>query len=875
MKKLHLFFTVNLLLMTGLSTNLSAQECDVYAGQLIPNETPICLMSGQANLSATEITPPFFPPGSFEIVYILTIGVNQATIQFSDSPDFTVYEAGYYTIYPLVIDAPDIGMVLGSGSPHDIAALLVPNGGEICGAINMDGAVFIVEDCQNVECDAAAGTLTADGTPVCLEEGEAMLSATEGIAPVVPAGFEVVYVLTAGNGLVIIGANATPDFTVDAEGDYTIHTLVYDPADQIALLAATTGIEVNALLIQGGGELCGALDVAGAAFVVEECTPVSCETPPINVTHCYGDNADDQFLYMALNPGDLPTLVINSGSTESCCDVLTIYDGDDTSAPVLYTGGGNHAGATVASTSGFLLVRIVSDGSVSCATGSGCCAAGLDWDVFCGQPVIPGCTDPLSVNYDPAATEDDGSCVFPMCADAPINVTHCYGNDADDQFLYAALNPGDMPVIAVNSGTTESCCDTFTIYDGDDTSAPVLYTGGGNLTGVTVESTSGFLLVQIESDGSVSCASGSTCCAAGIDWDVYCGQPVVPGCTDPLSVNYDPTATEDDGSCVLPSCEDLPLNVTHCYDNNADDQFVYSALNAGDLPTIFINSGTTESGWDFLTIYDGDNTGAPVLYTGSGDHGGVLVESTSGFLLVRIVSDESVSCATEGFCCAAGLDWDVYCGQLLVEDCNGELGGTAYYDFCDECVGGSTGEEPCPLDCNGVDGGEAYVDECGTCVGGDTNLEPCEADCNGVFGGTAYEDECEICVGGNTNLEPCEADCNGVFGGTAYEDECEICVGGTTGLEPCVIIGVADGDINSHLSVYPNPNSGQFIVEMSGVDGIGMLNIMDMMGRMVYTGSVNLNGNFRQSIDLNVAGGTYILQVMTDNGIATRRVQLN
>ena len=35
---------------------------------------------------------------------------------------------------------------------------------------------------------------------------------------------------------------------------------------------STTGFDVNGLLVQGGGAICGALDVAGAQFTVDNCT---------------------------------------------------------------------------------------------------------------------------------------------------------------------------------------------------------------------------------------------------------------------------------------------------------------------------------------------------------------------------------------------------------------------------------------------------------------------------------------------------------------------------------------------------------------------------------------------------------------------------
>ena len=91
--------------------------------------------------------------------------------------------------------------------------------------------------------------------------------------PVVPDGFEILYVLTSGTGLVIEAVNATPEFTVEQTGIFTIHTLVYDPATldlSIVEIGVTTGFDVNGLLQQGGGDICGALDVSGAHFNVED-----------------------------------------------------------------------------------------------------------------------------------------------------------------------------------------------------------------------------------------------------------------------------------------------------------------------------------------------------------------------------------------------------------------------------------------------------------------------------------------------------------------------------------------------------------------------------------------------------------------------------
>lgn len=61
----------------------------------------------------------------------------------------------------------------------------------------------------------------------------------------------------------------------------------------------------------------------------------------------------------------------------------------------------------------------------------------------------------------------------------------------------------------------------------------------------------------------------------------------------------------------------------------------------------------------------------------------------------------------------------------------------------------------------------------------------CDADCNGDIGGSAYYDDCNNCVGGNTGIDACVKDCNAEWGGTAYTDDCGDCVEGSTGKSPC------------------------------------------------------------------------------------------
>ncbi len=244
------------------------------AGTITANNPQTCLSDGLATINATPGNDAVVPDG-YEVIYVLTMGPQLVIMDAQPNPSFTVDAEGNYTVHTLVYNPDELDLSIidfGTTTGVDVLGIITASGGDICASLDVPGAPVEVVTCA--PCDAAAGALAPDADDVCLEDGTADISATADGSAVVPAGFETIYVLTEGDGLVIVQVNATPEFTVTAEGDYTIHTLVYDPTTldlSIVQLGVTTGFDVNSLLQQGGGIICGALDVAGASFSIETC----------------------------------------------------------------------------------------------------------------------------------------------------------------------------------------------------------------------------------------------------------------------------------------------------------------------------------------------------------------------------------------------------------------------------------------------------------------------------------------------------------------------------------------------------------------------------------------------------------------------------
>jgi len=79
------------------------------------------------------------------------------------------------------------------------------------------------------------------------------------------------------------------------------------------------------------------------------------------------------------------------------------------------------------------------------------------------------------------------------------------------------------------------------------------------------------------------------------DGDGQCDEEEVPGCMQPLACNYDPFATDDDGSCSE-SCKGCTYDAAQNFDNEAtvDDGTCQFNFSENPCPTDLNGSGTTD-----------------------------------------------------------------------------------------------------------------------------------------------------------------------------------------------------------------------------------------------------------------------------------------
>jgi hypothetical protein len=88
-----------------------------------------------------------------------------------------------------------------------------------------------------------------------------------------------------------------------------------------------------------------------------------------------------------------------------------------------------------------------------------------------------------------------------------------------------------------------------------------------------------------------------------------------------------------------------------------------------------------------------------------------------------------------------------------------------------------------------------------------------------------------------------------------------------------VTVGLPSLDKSPGFKIYPNPNKGNFKVEIINSSNIIFIEIYDVLGNLVQTVNTFPNNMF-YSIDINAPNGIYIVRLMYDNSILNQRVSI-
>jgi uncharacterized protein (TIGR02145 family) len=332
----------------------------------------------------------------------------------------------------------------------------------------------------------------------------------------------------------------------------------------------------------------------------------------------YEDFEDYSITIYPENEDEYVSLTFNEFALEGCCDYLTIYDGESTSAPLLQPGSNGTSlnglvfYASPANETGALTITFTSDLSISnsgwaaeigCTTYGPC--FGFEVDVIASFESEEGTSDAtafldITLGNEPFeylwSTGETTESIEGLTAGAySVTVTDSEGCEAEAQFD-VIVDPeiyimGEMVQISTcnglfyDSGGPEGnfsanenmfiriCPDEdgmaaqldftefnldweeLTIYDGMGTTSPVLASGNYNdLQGETIVAS------QENSSGCLTVTFTTSAWAwttSGWEAFITCHDYVFLGCMDTEALNYDEQAEEDDGSCYYhPGCTD-------------------------------------------------------------------------------------------------------------------------------------------------------------------------------------------------------------------------------------------------------------------------------------------------------------------------------
>ncbi|RRO22299.1 hypothetical protein, partial [Flavobacteriaceae bacterium 14752] len=111
------------------------------------------------------------------------------------------------------------------------------------------------------------------------------------------------------------------------------------------------------------------------------------------------------------------------------------------------------------------------------------------------------------------------------CSVGPVNNTFCYDSGVIEEFIFVSGN-GSSLNLNVNSGSVEDGWDEFIVLDSNGTELFNGFGNGGDLAGLSFQSTGDQITVQVTPDGSIDCQGSNN--INPIDLTVSCAT-----CTNP------------------------------------------------------------------------------------------------------------------------------------------------------------------------------------------------------------------------------------------------------------------------------------------------------------------------------------------------------
>lgn len=193
---------------------------------------------------------------------------------------------------------------------------------------------------------------------------------------------------------------------------------------------------------------------------------------------------------------------------------------------------------------GDYVVTITGSGGGSvCNYNSGIITVGL------GLLVVPGCTAATACNTTPGANSDDGTCEYVTCAGCIDNTANGDGSSSGFGANQTQTNTS-TPCTINGTGITGPC--TIACGDGNNNTSQGNYCCDYHVFGCDDPAMFNYYYAGTTVPANTTVINDGSCLA------------ITYGCTAPSATNYDPLATTDDGSCIMPPVVNGCMDPTAC-----------------------------------------------------------------------------------------------------------------------------------------------------------------------------------------------------------------------------------------------------------------------------------------------------------------------